>query len=170
MYLGTKLKCMQLHNGIWAWSMSQSKHVHEAVRICEEYVAKHLSKGYKLQERAENPFKSSYCPKLDVSLGLEPDGASYYQSLIGVMKGVMEIGQIDINTKVSLLSLHAAMSKQGHLEAASHIMDYLKLRHNSRLALDPSYTNINHSIFQACDWTNFYEGAVEAISPNAPQP
>ena len=25
MYLGTKLKCMQLHNGIWAWSMSPSK-------------------------------------------------------------------------------------------------------------------------------------------------
>ena len=44
MYLGTKLKHMQLHNGIWAWSMSPSKYVSEAVRICKEFVAKHLSK------------------------------------------------------------------------------------------------------------------------------
>ena len=27
MYLGTKLKCMQIHNGIWAWSMSLSKYI-----------------------------------------------------------------------------------------------------------------------------------------------
>ena len=38
MYLGTKLKCMQLCNGIWAWPMSPSKYVLEAVRIYEEYV------------------------------------------------------------------------------------------------------------------------------------
>ena len=44
-YLGRKLKCMQLYNGIWAWSMSPSKDVQEAVRTCKEYVAKHLSKG-----------------------------------------------------------------------------------------------------------------------------
>ena len=46
MYLGTKLKCMLLHNGIWAWSMSPSKYVQEAVRICKEFVARHLSKEY----------------------------------------------------------------------------------------------------------------------------
>ena len=40
MYLGTKLKCMQLHNGIYAWSMSPSKYIQEAVRICKEYIAK----------------------------------------------------------------------------------------------------------------------------------
>ena len=55
MYLGTKLKCMQLHS-IWAWSISPSKYVREAGRIHEEYVAKHLSKGYKLTNRADNPF------------------------------------------------------------------------------------------------------------------
>ena len=36
MYLVTKLKCMQLHNGIWAWPMSPSTYVKEAVRICDE--------------------------------------------------------------------------------------------------------------------------------------
>ena len=67
MYLGTKLKCMQLHNDICAWSMSPSKYVQEAVRICKEYIPKHQSKGYKLPRRADNSFESGYCPELDVS-------------------------------------------------------------------------------------------------------
>ena len=49
-------------------------------------------------------------------------------------------------------------------------MGYLMLRHNSRLGFDPSYPNIDHSNFWKCDWTDFYEGAVEAIPPNGPPP
>ena len=83
LYLGTKLKHMHLHNGIWAWSMSPSKYVQEAVRICKEYAATHLSKGCKLPRRSDNPFESGYCPESDVSSVLGPDEASYYKSLIG---------------------------------------------------------------------------------------
>ena len=57
------------------------------------------------------------------------------------------------------------MLRHGHLEAALHIMCYLKLRHNSRLAFDPSYPHIDYSNFQDCDWTDLFEGAVEAIPP-----
>ena len=59
------------------------------------------------------------------------------------------------------------MPRQGHLEAALHIMGYLKLMHNSRLMFDPSYSDVDHSNFWDCDWTDFYEGAVEAIPPNS---
>ena len=62
------------------------------------------------------------------------------------------------------------MPRQGHLEAALHIMGYLKLRHNYRLVFDPSYLDIDHSNFWDYDWTDLYEGAVEAIPPNAPWP
>ena len=106
MYSGTKQKTMQLHNGIWAWSMSPSKCAQEAVRLCKEYIAKHLSKGYKLPKRANNPFESGYCPELDVSLVLKPDDAPYYRSLMGVMRWMIDLGQIDINMEVSLLSSH----------------------------------------------------------------
>ena len=90
MYLGTKLKHMELHNNIFAWTMSPSKYVQKAVRICEENIAKHLSKGYNLPKRAENPFESGYCPELDMSPVLRPDEAFYYQSLIGVMRWMIE--------------------------------------------------------------------------------
>ena len=81
---------------------------------------------------------------------------------------MIKLGCIDINIKMSLLSSYSAMPRQGSLEAALHIMSYLKLRHNFRLAFYPFYPNIDHSNFWECDCTDFYEGTVEAISPNAP--
>ena len=72
--------------------MSPSKYVQEVVRICKEYIAKHLSKGYKFPKRAENPFKSVYCSELDMSPVLGPDEASYHQPLMGVMIWMIEIG------------------------------------------------------------------------------
>ena len=121
-----------------------------------------------MPKRAENPLKSGYCPILNVPLVLGLEEASYYQSLTGVLRCMIEIGQINTNTKVSLLSSHSAMLRQRHLEVALHIMGYLKLRHNSSLAFNPSHPNLEHSNFWECDWTDFYEGAVEAIPPNAP--
>ena len=59
------------------------------------------------------------------------------------------------------------MPRQGHFEAALHIMGYLKLKHNFRLVFDLSHPNIYHSNFWECDLTDFCEGAVEAIPPNA---
>ena len=92
MYFGTKTKHMQLHNGIWAWSMSPSEYVQEAVRICKEHIAKHMTKHYKLPKRTGNPSQSGYCPELDVSLVLESDEISYYKFFIGVMRWMIEIG------------------------------------------------------------------------------
>ena len=59
------------------------------------------------------------------------------------------------------------MPRHWHLEAVLHMVSYLKLRHNTRLVLDPSYPIIDHSNFRKCDLTDFYEGAVEAVPPNA---
>ena len=101
----------------------------------KKYVAKLLSKGFILSKRADNTYERGYCPKLDVSPVLGPDKASYYQSITGVMRWMIEIGCIDINTKASLLSSHSAMPRQEHLNAVLHIMGYRKLRHNSGLSL-----------------------------------
>ena len=82
--------------------------VQEGVRICKEYIAKHLSKGYRLAQKEENPFSTVYSPEMDMFLALRPTEASYYQSLIGVMRRMVEIWNIDINTKMSLLPLYLA--------------------------------------------------------------
>ena len=77
-----------------------------------------------------------------MSLVLGPDESSYYQSLIGLMGWMIETGCFDINIMVFLLSSYSAMLRQGHFKAVLHIMGYLKLRQNSRLAFDLSYPNI----------------------------
>ena len=63
---------------------------------------------------------------------LGPPEASYYQSSIEVMRGIIKIGYININTKISMLSSYLATPRQGHLEAVLCIMDYLKLKNNSQ--------------------------------------
>ena len=84
------------------WHLSM---LNESIQVCprssknlEEYVAKHLSKGYRLPKRADNPFVMGYCPGLDMALVLGPDEASHSQSLIGVMRWMVEMRCIDTNT------------------------------------------------------------------------
>ena len=60
------------------------------------------------------------------------------------------------------------MWRQRHFKAVLHVMDYQKLQHNSKQAFDPSNPNINHSNSWEFDWTDFCEGAEEAIPSNAP--
>ena len=50
-------------------------------------------------------------------------------------------------------------------------MAYLKGKHNSQLALDPNYPDIDYETFKIDkDWTHFYGDTSEAILPNAPDP
>ena len=83
---------------------------------------------------------------------------------------MIELGHIDISTKVYMLSSHNACPCEGHFEAALHIMSYFKGRHNSRLALDPIYPEIHYDKLKGNDWMDFYIKVKEAIPPNSPTP
>ena len=171
MYLGTKLRRHLCPNGVWSWTMSPSKYVQEAVNNCEKYLSDNFDGKYSLPKVAPNPFAMGYEPELDDSTPLEPDAASYFQSIIGVLRWMCEIGRIDINTEVSILSSFLAYPREGHLEAACHIMGYLKHKHNSRMFLDPSDPGIDPTIFNdGVDWSEFYGDVEEAIPPNAYKP
>jgi hypothetical protein len=85
------------------------------------------------------------------------------------MRWMVELGRVDIATKVSLLSSHLALPREGHLLTALHVMGYLRLKHNLRLIFDPTYPIIE-SRFPRHDWTEFYGDVHEAIPENMPQP
>ena len=53
---------------------------------------------------ANDPFVGGYRPETSMTDPLEPDRAYYYQTMIGVMRWMVEIGRIDIDTECSLLS------------------------------------------------------------------
>ena len=97
---------------------------------------------------APNPFPLDYEPSMDTSVLLDPELASYYQTIIGVLRWMVEIGQIDITTEVSQLSSFLAMPRRGHFVNALHIMSFLKIKHNSMLILDPTYPEVNLDEFK----------------------
>ena len=62
---------------------------------------------------------------MDVSPLLLPEEASYYHTVIGVLRWIVELGCVDIYVKVSQLSSFLAMQRKGHMVSALHIMYYL---------------------------------------------
>ena len=83
---------------------------------------------------------------------------------------MIELGKIGIITKMSLLSSHIALPREGHLEAAVHAMAHVGQKYNSRLICNPLYPEIDHSFLKECDWSEFYRDSKEAIPMNAPKP
>jgi hypothetical protein len=66
-YLGAKLNETQLPNGIYAWGMSPSKYVNQAVKNCQTYLSEKLNDKYKIPTRADNPIPTNYCPDIDTT-------------------------------------------------------------------------------------------------------
>ena len=82
---------------------------------------------------------------------------------------MVEIGCVDIILDVSKLSLHLAMPREGHLKAVFHMFAYLEKKHNAQIVFDPTYSELDMSVFKECDWKEFYGNITEAIPPNAPK-
>ena len=69
---------------------------------------------------------------------------------------MVELGRVDINTEVSMLASCLVLPREGRLEAVLHVYGYLGVNHNTRLALYPSYPDIDEIQFLQCDWKEFY--------------
>ncbi|KAL7545200.1 hypothetical protein ACHAWF_014099 [Thalassiosira exigua] len=169
-YLGAKMSETTLENGVRAWGMSSSNYVQESVKNCKAHLAEHFKGRFRVLAKAENPFSCGYEPELDSTPELGPEEASDYQSVIGMLRWMIELGRIDIATKVSLLLSHLALPREGHMEVALHVMGYLDKKHNSRLVLDPSYPEISHDRFMECNWKEFCGDAHEAIPEDVLEP
>ena len=101
----------------------------------EEYLS---NKAEKLSAKALTPLKSNYRPEIDITEELGEDESSYYQSLTGVLRWIVELGRVDICCEVSMLSSHLALPRCGHLAQVLHMFAYLKSHANSEMLYDPS--------------------------------
>jgi hypothetical protein len=145
-YLGcNKLRKQTLTNGVEAWLQSPSKYSQEAVKNGEVY----FKSKYNLQltKKVTSPFPAGYQPELDVTDALvDEEEAAYYQSQIGILRRIVEIGRVDIVTEVSLLASQLALPRKGHLFQVFRIFCYLlKSRHSGCLVFDTSYPEIDLS-------------------------
>jgi hypothetical protein len=110
-YLGCKLRLHTLGvGGVQAWLQSPSQYVQEAVANAEAYYLKRYN--LKFPKKVSSPFPSGYRPEMDITPVLKEDDASYYQSQIGVLRWIVEIGRIDIIVEVlSLLASQLALPR-----------------------------------------------------------
>ena len=81
--------------------MSPVKYVQEAARNCAVHLAPNYGGRFRLPEKTENPFNMGYDLELDTSPELDPDAASYYLTIIGILNCMIELGRINMITKVS---------------------------------------------------------------------
>jgi hypothetical protein len=91
LYLGGHLSLVELDNGVKAWAFTSSQYVRAAVQNVEDFIAKDENKRWKLPNKAETPLCTAYRPELDVTLS--PQEAAYYQSLIGILRWIVELGE-----------------------------------------------------------------------------
>jgi hypothetical protein len=107
---------------------------------------------------------------MDVSPFLNPEKANYYQSKLGILCWIIELGHIDIATEVSLLAAHNTMPHKGHLMSVFRVYSYLQTKPNTQLIFDPTYADINYESFPEENWTELYGEVTEVIPLNVPRP
>ena len=169
LYLGGRITKVTLENGVSAWGFSSSQYVQQSVKNVEEHL---MRDNKKLPARASTPLSPNYRPELDISPELAPEEAAYFQSLIGVLRWIVELGRVDICLEVSMLASHLAMPRQGHMNEVLHIFAYLKKNHNAEMVFDPSDPDIDPNEFQRRDWeaTEFGDDLEEILPENKPKP
>ena len=113
-YLGGRVCKVQLENGVWAWRFSSSQYVQSAIKNVEAYIGRPKNSQLKIPSKAETPLMMSYRPELDVSSELTSRDSAYYQSLIGILRWIVELG-IDICLEVSMMLSHLVMPEKDTL-------------------------------------------------------
>ena len=124
-----------------------------------------------MPNKAHTSMTTSFHSELDITLELSITMTSYYMSLIGILRRIVELGRVDMCLQVSEMSSYMAMPREGHLEELFHIFSYLGKFQNTELVFDQSDPDIDESGFQKQDWISSEFGHVidnQNLSPNMP--
>jgi len=124
-----------------------------------------------LPKKASSPLPKGCHPELDTTDLLDFQEQKIYQSLIGALQWVIQIGRFDVCTAVMTLSRFRAAPRKGHLELVKRVHGYLShMRHGKiRIRTDkPDYSDIPIKEF---DWKySCYPDAKEQVPDNCPTP
>ena len=107
-----------------SWTFSLSQYVQEALFNVEKFLQD--LDGSMLSTNINAPLSNEYIPELDSSPELDGADGAYYQSLLGILWWMVELGRIDICCEVSIMSSQLALPREGHLSLVFHISAYLK--------------------------------------------
>ena len=180
-YLGANIQKVPSRTNGECWGMSCEQYVIDAVKHVKERLAQ---EGWEFNKKLsdkkyspQQPFTTqSYRPELDCTQECNQDEANYYQNLIGVLRWVVELGRIDINYEVAVLSQYLANPRIGHLHQALHVFKYLDIHRSNFLRFDPTYLELDdplsiddNPLCKAQNMKEFYPDAEETIPSNCPE-
>lgn len=118
-----------------------------------------------------SPLESGDHPELDDSQELAIEDTKKYQSLIGSLQWVVQIGRFDVGTAVMTLSCFRANPRVGHLNRVKRIYGYLYKMRNGTIRIrveEPDYSGLHNKVY---DWEHsVYSGAEELYPEDAPTP
>ena len=119
----------------------------------------------------KGPLPHGYKAELDVTDECDADMTSRFQQLIGILRWAVELGRIDIQVEVAIMSQYQASPREGHLEALYLIFHYLSKNLKKRLVMDPNEPGTNERMFNInANWMEFYGDVVEEDPPGMPEP
>ena len=169
MYLGALLEKKNL-NGKEIWTMNSKDYIKLAIANVESQLSK---KGMRLPTKVTAPMNNTFSPELDESEELSSENITFYQEITGMLRWAIEIGRVDINFEISLLSSYQAAPRAGHLEQILHILAFLKKKPKLTIYFDPSEAVIDESIFRqnmSEQLKDHYRHAEEESPINMPKP
>jgi hypothetical protein len=110
-------------------------------------------------------------PEIDDSQECELEDIKKYQSLIGSLQWVIQIGRFDVNTAVMTLASFRANPRVGHLYRCKRIYGYLYKMRNGAIRIrveEPDFSALPNKVY---DWEqSVYAGAEELIADDNPIP
>ena len=169
MYLGARLE-KKILNGKDIWTMASKDYIKLAISNIEGQLKE---KRMKLPSKAITPMENNYIPELDATPELDCENITFYQEIIGMLRWAVEIGRVDINTEISLLSSYQAAPREGHLEQLLRIVAFLKRKPKLTLYFDPAQANVDENMFNGSNKEQFkdhYRDAVEELPSRRPKP
>ena len=140
-----------------------------------KYIEKMLA-NYKrifgqLPKKAQSPLTKGDHPELDTSELLDIEDIKVYQSLIGALQWVIQIGRWDVGTAVMTLSRFRIAPRHGHMERVKRIHGYLMKFIHGAIRIDTSEPDLSHVPETVYDWEHScYSGAKEEIPGDIPPP
>ena len=100
-YLGSKVGKVQLPNRVEEYSIIMSQYMHNTVKNVDKYLHE---RGLVLIKKALTSLLTKYSPEVDKSPYLGEREAALYQSLIGILICMLEMGRLDICLEFSVMS------------------------------------------------------------------
>lgn len=172
-YLGADVQKLQAEDGSIVWALSSESYIKGAIDTVQRLLAEDGRQLKSGKRNHKGPLPPGYKPELDTTPELKADYVSRYQQLIGILRWAVELGRIDIQIEVAIMSQYQMNPREGHIEALYLIFHYLWKHPKKRLVMDPAIPNIDQTAFNNTDlkaWETFYGDVEEAMPPRMPEP